>query len=112
LLRVEDLGSEIQGREIEWFHLPIVDVSIPDERFEQEWKGAGNKLRKILREGGAVLVHCRGGLGRAGTIAARLLVELGIAPPKAIANVRAVRPGAIETREQEEFVLSMNATLE
>ena len=24
-----------------------------------------------------VVVHCRGGLGRAGTVAARLLIELG-----------------------------------
>ena len=21
-----------------WFHLPIVDVSIPDERFERQWE--------------------------------------------------------------------------
>ena len=54
-----------------------------------------------------VLVHCRGGLGRAGTIAARLLVELGMEPETAIASVRAVRPGAIETSDQEKFVLGI-----
>jgi ADP-ribosyl-[dinitrogen reductase] hydrolase len=112
LLRVERLGEEIKRRNMSWYHLPIVDVSIPDERFEQKWDVSGKELRLILRSGLDVLVHCRGGLGRAGTIAARLLVELGMEPTKAIANVRAVRPGAIETREQEEFVLSMDATLE
>jgi hypothetical protein len=40
-------------------------------------------------------------------IAARLLVELGMEPTKAIASVRAVRPGAIETLDQEEFVLGI-----
>jgi ADP-ribosyl-[dinitrogen reductase] hydrolase len=45
---------------------------------------------------------CRGGLGRAGTIAARLLVELGMDPATAIASVHAVRPRAIETSNQAE----------
>ena len=80
LLRVERLGEEVLRRNMLWFHLPIVDVSIPDERFEQEWDIAGEELRSILRRGSDVLVHCRGGLGRAGTIAARLLIELGMEP--------------------------------
>jgi ADP-ribosyl-[dinitrogen reductase] hydrolase len=90
-----------------WFHLPIVDISIPDERFEKQWDVVGEALRSILRRRLDVLVHCRGGLGRAGTIAARLLVELGMEPIKAIASVRAVRPGAIETTEQEKFILGI-----
>jgi ADP-ribosyl-[dinitrogen reductase] hydrolase len=90
-----------------WFHLPIVDVSIPDERFEEEWDIAAEELRSILRGGSHVLVHCRGGLGRAGMIAARLLIELGMAAETATARVRAVRPGAIETRAQEDYVLNM-----
>jgi ADP-ribosyl-[dinitrogen reductase] hydrolase len=107
LLRVERLGEEVVRRNMHWFHLPIVDVSIPDRRFEQEWEVAGEKLRSILRNGSDVVVHCRGGLGRAGTIASRLLIELGMAPKTAIERVRAVRPGAIETRAQEEYVLAI-----
>src|SRR6266576_3860394 len=107
LLRVERLGEEVLRRNMLWFHLPIVDVSIPDQRFEEKWDAAGEELRSILRNGSDVLVHCRGGLGRAGTIAARLLVELGIEPATAIASVRAVRPGAIETSDQERFVLNI-----
>ena len=30
-------GEEVLRRNMRWFHLPIVDVSVPDERFEQEW---------------------------------------------------------------------------
>jgi ADP-ribosyl-[dinitrogen reductase] hydrolase len=107
LLRVENLGEEVLRRNMLWFHLPIVDVSIPDEQFEQAWDLAGDELRSILRGGSNVLVHCRGGLGRAGTIAARLLVELGMEPATAIASVRAVRPCAIETSDQERFVLDI-----
>jgi ADP-ribosyl-[dinitrogen reductase] hydrolase len=108
-LRVKDLGEEVSRRNMLWFHLPIVDVSIPEERFESEWDIAGEELRSILRSGRDILVHCRGGLGRAGTISARLLVELGIEPKTAIAIVRAARPGAIETSEQERFVMGIGA---
>jgi ADP-ribosyl-[dinitrogen reductase] hydrolase len=109
LLGVERLGEKILRRNMLWFHLPIVDVSIPDERFEREWSVAGEELRSILRRRLDVLVHCRGGLGRAGTIAARLLIELGMEPTKAIERVRAVRPGAIETNDQERFVKGIGA---
>ena len=48
--------------------LAIVDVSTPDAGFEQQWEVAGDALRNLLRSGRDVVVHCRGGLGRAGTI--------------------------------------------
>lgn len=103
-LQVVDLGSRIRDRHMEWIHLPIVDVSVPDDTFEKAWSTSGECVRSLLRSGSKVLVHCRGGMGRAGTIAARLMVELGIDPQDAIDGVRAVRPGAIETRAQEEHV--------
>lgn len=112
LLRVERLGEEVLRRNMRWFHLPVADVSVPDKQFEQSWDVAGKELRSMLRHGSDVVVHCRGGLGRAGTIAARLLVELGMEPTKAIASVRLVRPGAIETCDQEKFVLGICAARE
>ena len=107
MLQVERLGDEVLQRGMLWFHLPIADVSTPAEAFERQWDVAGRELRTLLRNARDVLVHCRGGLGRAGTIAARLLIELGIEPQTAIRQVRAVRPGAIETREQERYVLGI-----
>ena len=94
-----------------WFHLPIVDGSTPNEGFERDWEVAGDELRTLLRSGRDVLVHCRGGLGRAGTIGARLLVELGMEPATAIRRARAVRHRAIETREQEQYVLGIGVSL-
>jgi len=88
-----------------WHHLPIVDVRPPGEAFERQWQEVGPQLRSRLRAGGRVVVHCRGGLGRAGTVAARLLVELGMAPIEAIRRVRAVRPGAIQTGAQQDHVM-------
>ena len=101
LLNVTALPDTVRAAGLEWHHLPIVDVSVPDETFERRWHYAGLRIRRRLRTGERVLVHCRGGLGRAGLVAASLLVELGAADPReAIARVRAVRPGAIETSAQ------------
>jgi len=99
-LKVPHLGREIQQRGMQWRHLPIADYSIPTAAFEQQWDIEGPQIRQRLRDGGKVLVHCKGGLGRAGMVAARLLVELGMEPDRAIASVRRVRPGAIETPAQ------------
>lgn len=105
LLGVADLETAVAARGMEWFHLPIPDVTAPGEEFEQLWYTAGARLRGLLTDGESVFIHCRGGLGRAGTVAARLLIELGITrADTAIAQVRKVRPGAIETRAQEDHL--------
>ncbi|NCP15264.1 MAG: hypothetical protein GW858_14075 [Sphingomonadales bacterium] len=103
-LRVSGLGDEVRRQHMAWFHVPIRDVSVPGADFERAWKTAGARLRAILRDGFKVLVHCKGGLGRAGTVTARLMIELGMEPDRAIQAVRLARPGAIETREQEAYV--------
>lgn len=103
-LQVMTLGDEITRRHMEWLHLPIADVGVPGVEFEREWDRGGPGLRACLRDGFDVLVHCKGGLGRAGMIAARLLVELGWKPKNAIQAVRNVRPGAIETSYQLEHI--------
>jgi predicted protein tyrosine phosphatase len=99
-LKVPQLGHEIKRRGIDWRHLPIADYSVPTKAFEQQWLTQGRDIRQLLRNGEDVLVHCKGGLGRAGMMAARLLAELGMDPEEAIHNVRRVRKGAIETPSQ------------
>ena len=103
MVGVENLPERARIR-MAHFALPIPDVGIPGPGWEEEWKEAGSLLRSMLRRGGKICLHCMGGLGRSGLVAARLLVELGKTPVKAIAAVRAARPGAIETREQEDYI--------
>jgi ADP-ribosyl-[dinitrogen reductase] hydrolase len=61
-------------------------------------------LAAALRAGATVVVHCRGGLGRSGTVAAACLVRLGLSHAKAMSAVREARPGAIEVQRQEAWV--------
>ena len=103
-LKVTGLGGEVKRRHMDWLFAPIPDVSTPDAAFETAWRETGEGLRDRLRAGFDIVVHCKGGLGRAGMIAARLMVELGVPPDQAITEVRKVRPGAIETAAQERHV--------
>ena len=104
-LQVQDLSRAVADRHMEWWHLPIPDGQPPGPEFEKAWVHAGAAIRDRLRLGFDVLVHCKGGLGRAGTVAARLLVELGERPEAAIRRVREARSeNALETRQQERHV--------
>lgn len=83
-----------------WEHLPISDFGVPDAAFDVTWPDVSHTARAALSGGGRVLVHCRGGCGRSGMVVLRLMIEMGDAPEDALARLRAVRPCAVETKEQ------------
>ena len=70
---VPELGQSVSGLGMRWYHLPIYDMEAPDKEFGESWAKALPKILGVIRKGGNVLVHCRGGLGRSGTVAAVLL---------------------------------------
>ncbi|MBV9249903.1 MAG: cyclin-dependent kinase inhibitor 3 family protein [Acetobacteraceae bacterium] len=102
--KVQRLGEKVQALGMEWYHLPIRDADVPGAGFEALWARSGPVLRQHLKHGSRILLHCRGGLGRTGMIAARLLAELGVPPREAVAAVRKARQGAIETSAQDRHV--------
>ncbi len=104
LYGVSELPAKARNLGMQWLQLPIADGCIPDIRFEMAWDKAGQELKRVLAADGRIVLHCRTGLGRSGTIAARLLVEFGMTPCAAFAAVRRARPGAIRTGEEEDYV--------
>ena len=102
-LAIARLGRGSQHRGTQWPHLPIPDVGTPEVEFEAKWPTVSHDLRSYLDSGENILIHCPGGVGRSGMVAARLLCESGDDAETAIARVRAARPGAIETLEQEQW---------
>lgn len=103
-LGIAAIGAEVRRRSMAWHHWPIGDYHVPDAAFMAAWPARSADLRDLLARGGRVLVHCNGGLGRSGSVAARLLVEGGMDAEVAIQAVRTVRPGAIETTAQAAWV--------
>lgn len=106
MLSVTNLGDALNARGIEWVQFPIRDVDVPTPAAMDQWRAVSPKLHQIMERGGRVVVHCRGGLGRAGTIAALMLVERGRSAHDAINDIRSVRPGAIETSEQARWLIN------
>lgn len=85
----------------------IVDGRVPADR--ERFAEFLDELMDALLDGQGVVLHCRGGLGRAGLSAACLLVQAGMDPERAMALVRRARPGAIENDRQEDFVRAFAA---
>ncbi|MGA3187396.1 MAG: protein-tyrosine phosphatase family protein [Bryobacteraceae bacterium] len=103
----ERVHSEANG--IEFHSFPIPDRSVP----------AGVKIRNFvsdldskLSQRKNVAIHCRQGIGRAGLIAAALLIEQGLGPEEAIRRVSTARHVPIpETEEQRLWIESFAAAL-
>ena len=98
--------ENIYKHNIKWYHLPISDLSAPNSEFKYKWETTKVLLKNELIADKNIVLHCWGGKGRAGTVAAILLIEFGENKIEAINIVRAKRKGAIESKAQEDFILS------
>lgn len=79
-------------------NIPVKDFSAPAVEQLEEFVA----LVAALPVGTRTVVHCEGGSGRTGTFAAAYLIaKEGLGASDAIARVRRIRRGAIETLQQE-----------
>lgn len=107
-LQVPNLGEEAQKLGMQWHLWEVIDGSALRERKQAStdpWRKDCALFIREIEDGNKIFIHCRGGLGRTGTLAARLLIEMGLSPRKAIRETREARPGAIETTEQEDYLM-------
>jgi ADP-ribosyl-[dinitrogen reductase] hydrolase len=110
LVQLGNLRREARRAGLRWLHFPIPDMWIPSD--VAATRRLVDRMLDALERGENVVVHCWGGLGRAGTIAACCLVAHGCEPRRAIALVRSARPGAVQSIQQELFVRQFAATEE
>jgi protein-tyrosine phosphatase len=72
-----------------WY--PVCDLHAPGL---QEARDLIAELHRLIREGHGVLMHCGAGVGRAGTMAAALLIDMGLTRTEALGVVSNARPMA------------------
>lgn len=82
-------------------HIPVEDMFPPSQH---QIDLAMSAIAKAHEQNFGVAIHCAAGMGRTGTILACWFVRQGQASQAAIAKVRDLRPGSIETDEQEDAV--------
>ena len=106
-LKIPNLIEAVRERGLAVLRFPFRDGGIP-ENMAEAVQFVKDVIERFHR-GERLLMHCNGGLGRAGTMAAcvRMALGLDVDSEAAIASVRGLRGWrAIETWEQEEFVAS------
>jgi atypical dual specificity phosphatase len=82
-------------------HIPIPDMDAPSER---QLALALDTIARARQSGMGVAVHCAAGKGRTGTVLAAYFVANGMSASEAIRKVRELRPGSVETFEQEQAI--------
>jgi protein-tyrosine phosphatase len=82
---------------------PILDFGVPSIEDRPSFIELIAEIAGDLRRGEAVLVHCRMGIGRTGTVAACVLLELGLGVEEARHEVASAGSRS-EVPEQRDFV--------
>jgi len=109
-LRVTELPQEIARQGIDWTHLPLEDTTVPTRAWLEAAKPVFRSLLTSIPEGENVVVHCMGGLSRAGTFISIYLWLRGSSMPDAIARVREERDPRAINPSQKAFLQRLENT--
>lgn len=107
-LKVAELPAVFSAH-FKWFNLPIRDKCAPDAHWSEQWQQVRGIIKQQLSEQQKILIHCKGGFGRTGTVAALILMDQGLNADEAIARCRTARKFAVETQAQEDYVCRYKA---
>lgn len=112
---VSNLGQLCTQRGLQWFHLPIQDECSPAEDFAREWQKDRAAVHQLLSTGKKIAIHCKGGSGRTGLMAAQILVERGWSKEEATAAVKRLRPNSLTLTVHQDYLTELarrNASVE
>jgi atypical dual specificity phosphatase len=91
----------VNGAGLFSLHVPVVDMEAPAQ---EQLDLCLSAIARAHEKDMGVCVHCGAGLGRTGVILACYFVNKGLSAANAMARVKRLRPGSIETEEQSAAV--------
>jgi ADP-ribosyl-[dinitrogen reductase] hydrolase len=92
---------------MEWIHIPFEDATAPDYKWMQGFDLVAPSILTSIKNGDSIVIHCKGGLSRAGTVVALLLCSMGMEVFSAIQLIRNVRSKNCINSIQQEFLISV-----
>ncbi len=102
IVRMEERTISGEALELEDLYEPVPDYTAP--RLDQIHRMVTFIEAEIETWEHPVVVTCQAGLGRTGTVLASYLVYAGYRPEDAIKRIRELRPGSIQTADQEDAI--------
>lgn len=102
--QVDPLPERCAARALQWIHLPVEDEGAPTAEFSELWREARADIHARLDRGESIAIHCRGGSGRTGIVAAQILIERGSSVEAAVQQVKQLRPNAFTHAVQVNYI--------
>ncbi len=94
---------------VEFFSFPVRDKTVPDSA--DTLAVIARRLAERIVAGKSVAIHCRAGIGRSTTLAACVLILLGVEGDVALDMIAAARGLEVpETEAQRQWVLGFSQT--
>jgi len=103
-LGVPALPEVVGQNGMAWFQFPVEDDAAPDEAFERAWQANKSEVLSLIRQERCVAIHCRGGSGRTGFMAAIILRELGIDADDVANRVKSLRPNSLKLAAHTDYL--------
>ncbi|NCB56718.1 MAG: phosphatase [Gammaproteobacteria bacterium] len=90
---------------MDWYHLPVEDGCAPETPFAEAFAIQKAVLLDLVESGATIVIHCHGGSGRTGLMAAILMLELGYAPAQVKAQIQDLRPKSLTSPVQVNYLV-------
>jgi protein-tyrosine phosphatase len=109
-LGLEQEAALVNAASMSFESFPIEDMGLP--RSVDDFASLSYRLYRLVDSGSSTLIHCRGGLGRSGLLAAAVLLHGGGDVEQAFARVARGRGRRVpETPQQEAWLRASHAAV-
>jgi hypothetical protein len=107
--QADALPSLCADLHMDWFHSPCKTAVHLKNHLNRHLPGK-KSLLALVRSGGTLVIHCHGGSGRTGMMAAVLMLESGYQPAQVKKQVQLIRPKSLTSPVQVSYLNSDTAT--
>lgn len=103
--KAEQIPTLCADLEMDWYQLPVEDSCAPEEPFAQAFARHKSTLLDLIKSGATIVIHCHGGSGRTGLMAAILMLESGYDAQEIKTKIQQLRPKSLKSPVQVNYLV-------